>query len=568
MSKGWQSTWLLAVASLIAVCLFVMLSWRPTGISDFYFVRQDVPIVCAMIAAGALFPYLALNHRWGAEIELTRRRGIVAVILIIAFGAVGSSVIMFGYDLSRDQSMASFAAQQIARGELITSVPEEWQPFGRAMFPAFFLRSLRPELAWASAYLPVNSTFRFLGSAVIHPAIANPVLLAVGIVALWKAARQIWPSRPDAAVVTILICATSSQLLANSMTSFAMIGHFALNMVWLALFLRNDGIGIAGALVTAFLAMGLHQFHFHPMFAAPFVFWLIYRRQWYSAAVYALGYLVILWFWMRGYPAWLLAQADPRAIIHGPGMDLWTYIIGRISRLFDYSAKVWFFNFIRFFTWQNVVLLPLVVMALPALWRGGKGTNRLILPIAGSCVIGLIVLVFQGQGFGYRYLSGVIGCFCLLAGYGWIRLVPQPGPSRAWAMVKAACCFTLFLTLPTQLAMARNMVSPYARLHTAVLSADADVILIDTEGGFLAQDLVQNGPDFSRRPKTMDLALVPTDALERLCSTKSVMRIDRRHYRAAGMREGRIAPQVHVLLQQRRPVLDRLECAPPMPFHG
>lgn len=580
LSKAWPTAWFLIVVAAVAVGVATMRRWVPTGISDFYFVRQDVPIACAMLAATLALPFLKLGPWWQAEVRPSPRMTLLGAALLVVIGVAGHWLVMWGYDLSRDQSMATFAAEQVMRGELVTKVPVEWQAFGRAMMPLYYHASLRPELAWASGYLPVNSAIQGLGGIIAHPAIANPLLLVIGLAALWKVASRIWPDRRDAAVVAVLICATSAQLITNAMTSFAMVGHFALNMVWLWLFLRNDRAGVAGALLVAFLAMGLHQVHFHPMFAAPFLLWLAFRRQWLSVAAYAVGYGAIFLFWTDIYPAWLASHSPAyqvvshstvsQSVVPQAGQvrefDLIEYIIGRASRLFDYSSKVWLFNFIRFFAWQNILSLPLVAASFWFLRKWRDESGGIFVPLAGSCLIGLVFLVFQGHGFGYRYLSGLIGCFCLLAGYGWIGLVPEQGPSRAWAIVKAACCFALLVTLPLQLAMARDMVSPYARLHAAVLKADADVVLIDTEGGFLAQDLVQNGPAFDQRPKTMDLALVPVEALEHLCTTNRVMRIDRRHYRAIGMREGRIAPQVHVRLQERRPVLDRLNCAPPMPL--
>jgi hypothetical protein len=33
-----------------------------------------------------------------------------------------------------------------------------------------------------------------------------------------------------------------------------------------------------------------------------------------------------------------------------------------------------------------------------------------------------ILLPYQGHGWGYRYLHGLIGSLSLLAGYGWIAL--------------------------------------------------------------------------------------------------------------------------------------------------
>lgn len=555
----------LAGAAAIAALVGVTWNWRPSGIVDYHFVRQDAPVAIAMILAAIAFSFLRTPRRWEHEIALPRWMALAVAVVLFAIAFSGHWLVMLAYDLSRDEAMATFAAEQFAEGALVTPVPPEWQPFGRAMMPLYFRGSIDPHLAWASGYLPVNSALQAVGGALGHRAIANPLLLLAGLAALWNVARRTWPERRDAAVIAVLLAATSAQLIANAMTSFAMVGHFALNMIWLALFLRNDRIGHAGALGIAFLAMGLHQFHFHPMFAGPFLLWLAFRRRWAMSAIHAVGYTAFFLFWIKVYPAWLAEQAGP-AVVEGRPFDMWRYIGDRAGRLVDFRPAVWMLNLVRFFAWQNLALLPLVAMALPLLWRQGARRDGLLLAVAGSCAVGLAFMVYQGNGLGYRYLSGAIGGFCLLAGYGWVRWVPEPGPGRSWAMIKAGCGFVAVFALPFQLIMAHEQVRSPASLYRAAKSADADAVLVDTEHGFLAQDIVQNPPTFERAPRLMDLSLVSPGDLERLCATRRVMRIDRRHYRAAGMREGRIPQPTRERLSVRRAVLDRLACAPPVPL--
>jgi len=552
--------WFLVVVP-IGAALAAAWFWQPVNISDFYFAKQDLPVLCAMVVAGLLIAHLRIGGRWEREIVLPARTAAIGAALLLVVGIAGYWLVMMAYDFTRDQAMATFAAKQIAGETLITQVPQEWQPYGHAMMPQYFFRRFSPELAWSSAYLPVNSAFQTLGAIIGHRSVANPLLLVAGLLALWNVARRIWPERRDVAVVAVLLGATSAQLIANAMTSFAMVGHFALNMVWLALFLRNDRWGVAGALAVGFLASGLHQYHFHPMFAGPFLLWLLLRRNWSFAAVYALGYAAIVLFWARVYPEWLQDQGGAAAIGR-PLVDMSQYLKGRGLRLFSYSWTVWSFNFVRFFTWQNLALVPLLVGAGPVLWRRQVKLDEPFLPLLGACAIGLVFLVFQGHGFGYRYLSGVIGCFCLLAGYGWARIVPAPGSGRPWAMLKLACCFTVLFAVPLQLVMARSMVAPHARLYHEAMAANVDIVVVDTEGGFIAQDIVQNGPNFAQRPKLMDLSFISAEALERLCRTKTMARIDRRHFRAVGMRESGMLPRSRQLLAERRALLEDSGCAP------
>jgi hypothetical protein len=329
--------------------------------------------------------------------------------------------------------------------------------------------------------------------------------------------------------------------------------------------LRGDRGGVAGALLAAFVATGLHQFHFHPLFAAPFLVWLAVRRQWGRAAVYGLGYLAIILFWLKIYPLWLIDFAGPDAnVARIPTLS--AHAASKAGRLLDVHADLWAVNFVRFAAWQNVVLLPLIAAAWPVLRSKRARLHGPFLPLVAACAIGLLLLVNQGHGWGYRYLSGLIGCFCLLAGYGWTSLVPEAGSARAWAAVKCGAILTLAVILPLQLALARAFVAPYAELRREIGNAPVDVVLVDPEGGFYADDIVQNGPGFDQRPLVMHLAFVAPEDLASLCSARTIMRVDRRHFRAAGMASSLPAPGVRRALKLRRDILDRLGCAPPLPI--
>lgn len=564
-AKGSETRPLL-VCFLLALIFAVAWVRQPVGLPMVYFLKQDVPILCAMALAALLFVRTDLGQRWHGELRISWIAAVTGAALLLLVCYAGSEGVMFGQDHSRDESMATFAAKQIASGSLITFLPSEWRVFGHAMMPIFYNNVVPPETGWVSGYLPVNSAIRELVEAGTGTAaLANPILLVIGLFALWTVARRIWPERHDVAVVVLLLAATSSQLMVSAMTSYAMTGHFALNMVWLALFLRGGRLGVAGALGVAFLATGLHQIHFHPMFAAPFVLWLAVRGDWRQATIYAAGYLAIGLFWWVGYPHWLQDLAgDPLVSASSGEASLREYLFAKAGRLFEASPSMWLLNLARFMAWQNLLLLPLALAALPQVRSEGLKRSSLALPLVAACAIGLVLMVDQGHGWGYRYLHGLIGCFCLLAGYGWCRWVPLPAPGREWTAVKFSCCLALLVLLPVQLVMARSFVAPSATLEHAIRSAPADVVLVDSTDGFFAQDLVQNSPDFRVSPKTMDLALVPPAALATLCRDKQVLRVDHRHYRAVGMRSKPNDARLNRLLEARRAQLEALNCAPPL----
>jgi len=292
--------------------------------------------------------------------------------------------------------------------------------------------------------------------------------------------------------------------------------------------------------------------------------WLAFRREWPRVALFGLAYAAITLFWFQVYPAWLIAQADPLAIVERPDRSLLAYLAGKLGRLLDYSPLILIANLARFAAWQNVLLIPLSLAALPLMRDKRAWKDSLLIPLVGVCALGLILIVYQGHGWGYRYLSGAIGAFCLVGAYGWIRLVPEQGAGRAWSMVKCSCVLALLVALPMQLVMARIFVSPYADLYRAARAAPADVVLVDISGGFFAQDIVQNNPDFRTGPRIMDLLYVSANDLELLCRENTVEIIDRRHYRAVGMLEQPMPEFAEERLAAARSVLAREGCASPV----
>ena len=81
-------------------------------------------------------------------------------------------------------------------------------------------------------------------------------------------------------MISVILLASSAQFLIAAMTPYAVTTHLCLNLVWLWLFLRDRWWGHLAAVLVAFVASGLHQVAFHPLFAAPFVFSLLFTRRW------------------------------------------------------------------------------------------------------------------------------------------------------------------------------------------------------------------------------------------------------------------------------------------------
>src|SRR3546814_6342167 len=100
--------------------------------------------------------------------------------------------------------MAQFATFYLREGMLGMPVPPEWREYVRGINP-IFMSAFGGHEAWISFYLPVHSAFRALVSFFADPELTSPLFLAVGFGALWHIARKLFPGRPDAVLVTLLL---------------------------------------------------------------------------------------------------------------------------------------------------------------------------------------------------------------------------------------------------------------------------------------------------------------------------------------------------------------------------
>ncbi|MFP5435349.1 MAG: MFS transporter, partial [Alphaproteobacteria bacterium] len=192
-------------------------TWRQ-GISlpVILFLDQDFPLLL-----GSLFLLaLAAPFAEGKGIRLPRptARIIVPLVLLMGLAAWASHYALFqNYAISRDEEVARFAAAYMREGLFARPIPVEWEPYRRAIMPEFFSPFGAADY-WTAAYLPVNSAIQALFWQLGDPNLAGPVLLMVGLLALWRVALRLMPDRPDAVWVTVLLGCSSSQLWITAMT--------------------------------------------------------------------------------------------------------------------------------------------------------------------------------------------------------------------------------------------------------------------------------------------------------------------------------------------------------------
>ncbi|HEY2482560.1 MAG TPA: hypothetical protein VGI30_10250, partial [Caulobacteraceae bacterium] len=451
----------------------------------------------------------AFAVRYGGRLVL------VAALAVSVVGFVGWWWVFQAWPLSGDEFWAAFDTDIFRHGRLMAAVPPTWGPYVHALQPTWRLET--PDHAfWASTYLPVNAGARAAFALLGSPALAGPVWSALSVALVWDLARRLWPDRRDAAFVAAILLASSAQLILTAMTPYAMPAHLALNLAWLSLFLRRGALAQGGAIAVAFLATGLHQWLFSPLFAAPFIvqLWATGRRR--AALVHALAYGLICVFWIA-WPGLVFAAHGYPFLSPSHGATAFALA----NALNPFSGGLMAENLLRLTTWQNLLTVPL------ALAGAGLATRERASPLfamaAGIALILVFLLLitpFQGHGWGYRYLHGYLGSLCLLAAGAWVRLTAdEPLGRRAWAAFGLASAASLIICLPLRIGQAKAYAAPQVANWRALAHAGAEVVIVDADSLWFGMDLVRNDPFLIGQPKVMRLdALTPVE-IEALCAT-------------------------------------------------
>jgi hypothetical protein len=361
----------------------------------------------------------------------------------------------------------------------------------------------------------LRAGFGLLGSQ----AMAGAAWAGASVVLVWDLGRRLWPDRRDAAIVATVLMASSSQLIVTAMTPYATPAHLALNLAWLCLFLRRGAAAQAGAIAVAFIATGLHQWIFNPLFAAPFVLQLWVERRWRMALLHTLAYAVICAFWIA-YPGLLfLAQGLPFFAL--PRGAAAAAVTGAFNPL---SVGLMAENLLRLTTWQNLLTVPLALWGVRLAARERSGP---LFPMAAGVIIIVVFLLlitpYQAHGWGYRYLHGYLGSLCLLATFAWVRLTGnEETRRRGWAALALACTASVLVCLPLRAWQATQYAAPSVRNWQAIAHAPADVVIVDADSLWFGVDLVRNDPFLTNEPKVMRLDALSPGEIEALCTHRRV----------------------------------------------
>jgi hypothetical protein len=533
--------WFALAAALFLCVTPVLLGPALSQQADRFLREEDIGLLAGLamlIAASPLFWTLA--RRWAALAAWRPQPTGVAIGLACATALaawLGVSLVFGGYPLSRDEDMAGFGAAILSHGQAWAPVASEWRAYVAGLEPEF-VRVTAGGMWWQPAYLPVNAAMQALAGAIGAASWVNPVLAAISMIALFAVARRLWPDRPGLALAPVILLASSSQLLVTAMTSYAMTAHLAFNLVWLWLHLRGGRAGHAGALIVGFLATGLHQLVFHPLFAAPFVLQLWLDRRWATASLYTLTYGAICLFWLE-FPSLTLAAVggavSAAAGVGGVGGQVSALVRAHHPPTVSTMAE----NLIRFVTWQSVLTAPLLVLGMVPAVRAGGAMRALVVGLVLTTAALIVLMPYQGYGWGYRYWHGLLGSIALIGTLGWSRLTDRLSPNdrnAASVLFAGAAVFSILALLPIRAAQARDLTRPYALAYAAIQRAPAQVVLVDARGAWYINDLVRNDPYLGARPLVMRARSLTPDLVRDLCSRHTVAVFDTAQAAAFGIR--------------------------------
>jgi hypothetical protein len=523
--------WTVLILIVSAGCLTA----RGNSLPLYQMQTQDLPVLL-VLGAAVLFaafraPALRLPARlppWWALL--------LGGLAIASLAAWGTYAVFANYPLSRDEHMVVFDMAIYNSGRLAQPLAPFWRPYAGALVPDFLVNEKMP-VGVVSGYLPVNAMLRLAFSKLANPVWFNPLLALAGGWALLDIARREFGSDDRACWVVLLIYGLSAQMLVSAMTPYSVTAHMALNLIWLAMFLRGGKLGHALAILVGFLAVGLHQLVFHPAFVAPFLLWRLTQGQWRVVLIYAAAYAVIVAWW-AAYPLLLAVQSAP-GTTSAMGETHRNFFSDRVLPLLTHrtpgTTGLMVLNMLRFFAWQNFALLPLLVAAIPVARRQGGLAGALLIGILLWLAIIALLMPYQGLGWGFRYLGPYLGSFALLAGHGYRALASRMG-DRADGMIVILSAVTAIVALPFLAVTTHSFARPYLALEGLVARQKTPVIVIDTAVSNPADeswalhplDQVRNLPDLDARPIRLSGNRVNAAMIEQLCATGPVTMLSRR----------------------------------------
>ena len=501
----------------LLVVLFQLLLRRSIGYDDgvpvYYrlFLFQDYPgsLLYVLALVVALIPTVQ-SFADNLVRRIARAPLATAAVAVIVL-SVCSLVVVDAQPVAMDEVAPYMQSQIFASGALTGRFPPElldWLIYPN--FQNYFIHMSRESGAIASSYWPGFALLLTPFMAAGVPWVCNPVIAALAVLVVHRMTKDLTGSIL-AAGIAVLFLVASPVFTVNASTYYAMTAHLLCNAVFSLLLFRPTPARAAAAGLVGGLSLTLHNPVPHILFAAPWLLWLLMRKdRWILLPAIVAGYLP--WVVVVGF-GWhqmimglkvgsTAAQAD-LSIGSRIAQGLATFL--EAFRLPDTTmVQTRMISTSKLWLWA---VPGLMLLAAAGFWRGRSDVRyRLLLASGAMTFVGyLFVRLTQGHGWGYRYFHSAWFVLPVLAAAGSVRLNSGSGHTdgetgtAVGRYVQGAAVAALLILAPYWFWQVHGFVSRHLAQLPEAESGVARVIIVNPSLGYYAQDLGLNDP-FLRDP--------------------------------------------------------------------
>lgn len=475
------------------------------------FLFQDYPgsLLVVLTLILALFPQVQIAGlrlaAWFGE------KPVVAAVLGCGLLSLGAVWIYGAHPLSMDEFAPYMQSQIFREGALLGRFPAElidWLVVPG--FQDYFVHVSRETGEIASSYWPGFALLLTPFMAAGAPWLCNPVVGGLSLIVLHRLALRMTGSSV-AGGAAILFSIASAAFVVNGISFYSMNAHLLTNATFALLLFNPTPTRAMLAGFVGGLSLTLHNPVPHILFAAPWLVWLISRRdRWRLVPAIMVGYVpwvaIVGFGWRHVLDGLAVAQETTVAT---PLVDTVGKAIATFASVFKIPSpemlQVRLIGLAKLWVWAAPAVVLLSIAGAIRHWSDTR-----VRLITGSALITLVGYLFvpldQGHGWGFRYFHSAWFVLPVLAAAAMVppkRDVSSVAKIDRWVMlsryVQGAAVAGLFLVVP----FFAWQVHLFIKEHLAQLpQADrgqARVVIINPAMAYYAQDLVQNDP-YLRQP--------------------------------------------------------------------
>lgn len=445
---------------------------------------------------------------------------IIPILLGVGvIASLGTYWVMGAYPLAMDEFVVDFQAAIFRLGKLNYPIPPSWWEFQKALTPYFVISDFSAH-SWMGQYFPGCAFIRYLFGWIHLQALTNTFFAVASLGVMSALCRQLWPGRNELRWMAVVLLGTSSQFLITSMTAYSMPIHLFFSLGWLWLYLKDRFWGYALLPLWGGLALGVHQYVVHGLFAAPFCLRLVRERKWgwalYVGAVYVGSYLLWLQWQRLLYPHANLVNDSH--VLNSPGI---------------HSLFIQILNSLLLVLWIHPFVIILTMAALFRWKSWDPFVQDLFLSVALTFLFYIIYPIDQGHGWGYRYCYSILGNLVLIACWMWHKEGPEFWKTGLRPFYWCSL-FALFVALPYRCWEARDFTRPFVQGAKWIHARKEPVVLVDSQLAWYGWDFVRNQPDLSNSPKIMFSDRLAPEQKKRLFE-QGAYEVTRQDMEAVGM---------------------------------